>query len=311
MNGSASSSHRLWLRIVLTLAWGVPSMGLACACGCGVFDVGVGSMFVTHGGLEVFLEEDFLDQDRNWSGTQSAPAEDNPDKRIRSFFTTVGLQYLFDRSWSATIEIPYWERQFATTLTDGSIGTFNHGALGDIRVKGAYTGLSADLSTGITFGVKLPTGDSSYPHFDPDTEIGSGSTDLLLGAYHLGKVTTDNRWSWFADAQWQQPLVHEAAYRPGAELDAAAGVYYGGWTLGATRLTPIVQLDLTYRRHDGGPAGDALDTGYARGFASPGLEVDTGRARLYVAVALPVYTNVSGNQLVANVLFKLNAAWRF
>lgn len=311
MSGGALSPYRLGLRVALALTCGLPGTGLACACGCGVFDVGVGSMFVAHGGPTVFLEQDFLDQDRNWSGTQSAPAEDNPDKRIRTFFTTVGLQYLFDRSWGATLETPYWERRFVTTLADGSIGTFNHGALGDIRVKGAYTGLSADLSTGITFGVKLPTGDSSYPRFDPDTEIGSGSTDLLLGVYQLGKVTADNRWSWFADAQWQQPLTHKAAYRPGAELDAAGGVYYGGLMLGVTRLTPIVQLDVTYHRHDGGPAGDALDTGYVRGFVSPGVEVDAGHARLYVAVALPVYTNVSGNQLVANVLFKLNAAWRF
>lgn len=311
VSGGASRSNRLHLGAALALTCGVPGTGLACACGCGVFDVGVGSMFVTRGGPTVSLEEDFLDQDRNWSGTQPAPGEENPDRRIRTVFTTVGAQYLFNRSWGLTLEIPYWERQFSTTLADGSIGTFNHGALGDLRVKAAYTGLSADLSTGITFGLKLPTGDSTYPYFDPDTEIGSGSTDLLLGAYHLGKVTADNRWSWFASAQWQQPLVHQAAYRPGAELDTAGGLYYGGWMLGAARVTPIVQLNLTYHRHDGGPAGDALDTGYVRGFASPGLEVDAGRARIYAAVALPVYTNVSGNQLVASVLLKLNAAWSF
>jgi hypothetical protein len=311
VESGASSSYRLGLRFSLALACAVPGTGLACACGCGVFDVGLGSIFVNHGGPTVFLEEDFLDQDRNWSGRQAAPAEDNPDKRIRTFFTTVGAQYLLDRSWGMTIEIPYWQRQFTTTLADGSIGTFNHGALGDIRVKGAYTGLSADLSTGITFGVKLPNGDSTYPNFDPDTEIGSGSTDLLLGVYQLGRVTADNRWSWFANAQWQQPLWHKAAYRPGAELDGAGGVYYGGWTFGGTRLTPIVQLELTYRRHDGGPQGNPLDTGYVRAYAASGVEVDAGRARLYLEAALPVYTNVSGNQLVAGALFRLNAAWRF
>ena len=69
--------------------------------------------------------------------------------------------------------------------------------MGDIRIKGAYTGFSADMSTGLTFGVKLANGDSSYPNFDADTQIGSGSTDLLLGGYHLGRLSADNRWTYF------------------------------------------------------------------------------------------------------------------
>jgi hypothetical protein len=77
------------------------------------------------------------------------------------------------------------------------------------------------------------------------------------------------------------------------------------------RLTPIVQLELAYRRHDGGPQGNPLDTGYVRAYAAPGLEVDSGRARFYVDVALPLYTNASGNQLVASALFKLNVALSF
>jgi hypothetical protein len=310
--GAGLSKASCWYAsVALAGTLGAPLTALGCACGCGVFDVGVGSMFPTQSGPMAFLEEDYMDQDRNWSGTASAPAQDNSDKRIRTFFTTVGAQYLFDRSWGAIIEIPYWQRQFTTTLADGSIGTFSHAAPGDIRLKGVYTGFSADLSTGITFGVKLPTGDSSYPHFDPDTEIGSGSTDLLLGAYHLGALTADNRWSWFADAQWQRPLLHKAAYRPGAELDAAGGLYYGGLTLGTMRVTPIVQLELAYRLHDGGPQGDPLDTGYVRAYAALGLEVDSGRARLYVDVALPVYTNASGNQLVASALLQMNVAVSF
>lgn len=286
---------------------GAPRAALGCACGCGLFDVGVGSMFLTQSGAMVFLEEDYMDQDRNWSGTASAPGQDNADKRIRTFFTTLGAQYLFGRTWGASIEVPYWDRQFITTGADG-IGTFNHAALGDIRLKGVYSGFSEDLSTAVTFGVKLPTGDSSYRNFDPDTEIGSGSTDLLLGAYHLGNLTADNRWSWFAEAQWQQPLLHEASYRPGGELDGAAGAYYGLFMLGATRVVPVLKLEFVYRRHDGGPDGDPLDSGYLRGYAAPGLEVDVGRARLYFDVALPVYTNTSGNQLVAGALLQLNFA---
>jgi hypothetical protein len=311
VHAKVSTGVGLCVSVVLAWALGSPAPAVACACGCGVFDVGVGSMFPTQSGPTVFLEEDYTDQDRNWSGTAAAPAQDNADERIRTFFTTIGAQYLFDRSWGAIIEIPYWQRQLTTTLGDGSLGTSSHATLGDIRLRGVYSGFSADLSTGISLGVKLPTGDSTYPNFDPDTEIGSGSTDLLLGAYHLGPLTADNRWSWFADAQWQQPLLHKAAYRPGAEVDAAVGAYRGGLTLSTVRLTPIVQLEFAYRRHDGGPEGDPLDTGYLRGYLAPGMQVDFGRVRLYAEMALPLYTNASGNQLMASALFKLNAAFHF
>ena len=288
-----------------------PGLAAACAFGCGVFEVGTSSMFPTHTGGMAFVEEDYMNQDRNWSGTSSAPAAVNPDKSIRTWFTTVGAEYLFNRSWGVMIEVPYWQRQFMTTLAGGSVGTFDHGALGDVRVKGIYTGFSADLSSGLTFGLKLPTGDSSYAHFDPDVEIGSGSTDVLLGAYHLDSLTADNRWSWFVNALWQEPIAHKANYRPGGEIDAAGGIYYGALSFGTVRVTPIVQLEVTYRAHDGGPDGDPVNTGYTRAFAAPGIELDAGALRLYADVGLPLYTNASGNQLVAPLIFKFNVAWRF
>jgi hypothetical protein len=171
-----SGAQRLCVWVTLAAALSAPAAGFACACGCGIFDVGMGSMFATQTGAMVFMEQDYTDQDRNWSGTAGAPPNDNDDKRIRTTFTTIGAQYMFNRSWSTMIEIPYWDRQLVTT-GEGALRWYTHGALGDVRVKGVYTGLSDDRSTGVTFGVKLPTGDSSYVNFDPDTEIGSGSAD--------------------------------------------------------------------------------------------------------------------------------------
>ena len=48
---------------------------------------------------------------------------------------------------------------------------------------GMYTGFSNDMSKGIIFGVQLPTGNYTAPGFDRDTQIGTGSTDLILGAF--------------------------------------------------------------------------------------------------------------------------------
>ena len=109
--------------------------------------------------------------------------------------------------------------------------TFRHSALGDIRITGRYTGFSPDLSTGVSVGLKLATGDWTYPNFDRDTSIGTGTTDLLLGAYHLGAIG-DSRFRWFAEGLLDRAFNTREGYRPGNELDVAAGVLYEGIPLG-------------------------------------------------------------------------------
>jgi hypothetical protein len=44
---------------------------------------------------------------------------------------------------------------------------------------------------------------------------------------------------------------------------------------------------------------------------TPGLELDYGRLRLYADVPPALYTNVSGNQLVARTLFKVSVSVQF
>jgi hypothetical protein len=292
------------------LACAAPA-AFGCACGCGVFDVATSAMFPQgHGGM-VFLEQDFMDQNQNWSGTSAAPAADNDDKRIRTNFWTLGAQYAVNRSWTLELDLPYWDRLF-TSAYGGELETHTHAALGDIRLKTTYTGLSSDLSSGLSFGVKLPTGDSTYPYFDPDTQIGSGSTDLLFGAYYRGRLSGDARWSWYASAQWQQPVTHKAVYRPGADVDAVAGLYYDGWRFGSSvHLAPILQLIGAYRGHDSGPGAMPMDSGYTRAYLAPALELDAGRTRFYAEVSRAIYTNVSGNQLIARTLFKVSVSVQF
>lgn len=76
-----------------------PGLSLACAGGCGLFGVGTSAIYASHAGGMVFLEYDYVDQSHNWSGTSSAPADNNADEAIRSRFMSVGGQYQFDRSW--------------------------------------------------------------------------------------------------------------------------------------------------------------------------------------------------------------------
>ena len=289
-----------------------PSAALACACGCGVFDVGTGAMFPGHSGGMVFVESDFLNQNRNWSGTSSAPADDNEDRQIKSEFYSVGAQYMFNRSWGAQIDIPYWNRRFTTVDDTDTLVTNTHAALGDIRIRGLYTGFSPDMSTGVSFGLKLATGDSTYANFDPDTQIGSGSTDLLLGAYHLGKITDDGAWNYYVRGQWQQPIAHKASYRPGAETVGVIGAYFHGWSFGsASRVSPLLQVTAAFRGHDGGPLGEPDNTGYKRLIVQPGIQINAGNFSVYVEGGFAFYDKVTGNQLISRRLYKVNFGYSF
>lgn len=286
----------------------------ACACGCGVFNVGTSSMFPSGQGGTIFEEYDFMDQNRNWSKDTKASADDNPDKQIRTSFVNTGIQYMFNRSWGVSVELPYEHRYFKTDAGDpGSpdIQSFIHDAVGDIRVQGIYTGFSPDMSTGINFGLKLPTGDYTYVNFDRDTEIGAGSTDALIGVYHRGVLTSNNSFSYFIQDNLDQPFLTHGGYLPGTENDAAVGIYYNGFSLGGVKMTPIGEVLNSYRSRDRGWAADPTDSGYERIILAPGIELDYKKFMVFFDVGFPVYVNTNGDQLVASALYKVSVSYMF
>jgi hypothetical protein len=294
----------------------LPGMAWGCACGCGVFDVATSSMFPSGAGGAFFLDYAYQNQNQNWSGTSSTPAANNADKKIATHFVTLGLQYMFNRSWGAQVELPYWSRTFASDLNFGAapadVASRHWNGLGDIRLKGIYTGFSEDLSSGLTFGVKLPTGsvNRNGDFVDRDTQIGTGSTDLLLGGFHRDRFGASH-WNWFAQAELDIPTLKRGDYRPGLEADAAAGIYYDGLSLGRARVSPVAQIIGSWRGRDNGAAAAPDDSGYQRVLLSPGLEVHLHPVKIYADVELPVYQNMTGNQLVAPVLFKLSVSYMF
>lgn len=293
-----------------------PGAAFACACGCGVFDVGTSSMFPEGAGGMAFLNYDYQDQNQNWSGNSSAPAANNGDKEIETHFATIGLQYMFNRSWGAQMELPVWNRTFTTDLNFGNgspqIISKNWTGLGDIRLKGIYTGFSEDLSSGLTFGVKLPTGSFSHDPgvVDRDTQIGTGSTDLLLGAFHRASFGQSD-WNWFGQAEVDVPVIKQGGYRPGVEADAAWGIYYDGFSLGRAHISPVAQVIGSWRGRDNGSDANPDNSGYQRVLLSPGIEVHLHPVKIYADVEFPVYQNMHGNQLVAPVLFKLSLSYMF
>ncbi len=88
------------------------------------------------------------------------------------------------------------------------------------------------MSAGVTFGLKLPTGNDTHDMtltaiIDRDTELGTGSTDLLLGGFYRHTLNSVTRGLyWFAQAKLDVPTFIQDQYRPGVELDTALGLYY-------------------------------------------------------------------------------------
>jgi hypothetical protein len=319
---------------------------LACACGCSVFDVGGLDLpqEQDHGG-RVFVEFWSGNQTQNYVGSSQAPSALNTDKQIVTQWYNVGFSYNFNRDWGVMVRIPTVNRSLTTDTQNPMFGiaTFNSKDVGDIEIMGTYTGFFKDMSTGITFGVKLPTGTFTAPGIDRDTQIGSGSTDLLIGAFHRGLLTGDNHWQYFSQFLLQKPFLYQAAadpqgffdgnpgviqtYFPGYQINGAAGIVYNNLyhVLGLDKITPIGQVIVSQRSRDEGTGADPFNSGFDRVMLSPGVEftkvVDEANNRvvkLYADAEFPIYyrANAANNagtegQLVAPVLFKVVGSYNF
>lgn len=306
----------------------LPATASACACGCGIFDVGDGTVMPgsSDSGLTVWLRYAHMTQDQLREGGHRADQGDNPDKRIATDFYTIGGQYMINRKWTVMAQLPLVDRTFTTTddgtyaASDGTINSRHITDLGDAMVKLTYTGLSSDMTTGIGVGVKLPTGRYTAPAgplggtgFDRDTLPGSGSTDLQVHAYHVGRIK--GALSYFVQAQYQFAVAKRDDYRPGNEADAALGVTYDlGTNAKGLGIAPTLTLLGSVRNHDTGGNSDPLNSGYQRLLLAPGVKVHLGRKlSIYGDVEFPVAqyvryddpaSGVSG-QLTAPVQFRL------
>ncbi|MGA3311007.1 MAG: hypothetical protein ABSD08_20700 [Xanthobacteraceae bacterium] len=345
---SVAAAITLLATIVLAF---VPLVGFttiaarACACGCSVFDVGGIDLpqEQDHGG-RVFLEFWSGDQTQNYVGSSKAAAALNTDKEINTQWLNVGFSYNFNRDWGVMVRIPTTNRTLTTdTQTALGIHAYNTKDIGDIEIMGMYTGFFKDMSTGVMFGLKLPSGTFTAPGLDRDSQIGSGSTDLEVGAFHRGMLSGDNAWQYFSQVMWRQPFLYQSAadpqgffdgnpgvvqtYYPGLQIDGDVGVLYNNWyhVLGFDKITPLGQVIVSHRANDTGTGADPYNSGFDRVMLSPGIEftkvVDEANNRVvkvYFDIEVPVYYrgNAANNagtegQLVAPYLIKLVASYNF
>lgn len=321
LTDTAKTCRRLLVAVVFLIGL-TPSLTWACACGCSVFDVGTPSLIPNGAGGTVWFEYDFMNQYINWHASGPSSGANNDDKQIKTDFLTMGAQYMFSRSWGLMLTVPYTIRTFRTQGDGNDINQYNHANFGDVRIWGMYTGLSEDMSLGLLAGFKLPNGDHTYNDFDRDTSIGTGSTDLLLGAYKIGNLPKrigninlafrDRPFNWFLQLQYEYPFATTGNYTPGKEFNGALGLYYNFDQVGPLKeLAPMLTLLGSNRTHDLGNEANPPNSGYDRLLIAPGGEIRLGILRLYADVEFPVFQFVNGYQLATPYLIKTILSYDF
>ncbi len=255
------------------------------------------------------------DQQRYGSGTAS-PA-------LISQLQTAGQEiedYTITRTITASLNYTsdIWGLNTVLPLVRRTHGTFGGGtgylsstdnSLGDMRLIGRYTGLSTDKSSGIIAGLKLPTGstDANFSDgvtlLDPSLQIGTGSTDVILGGFVAGAM---DEYGWFAQGTVQHAVATKSFagsdYRPGDVYSLNTGIRHAKF---GARFTPMLQLNYIHRKPDTGAAAtppDALTgepaTGGTLVYLAPGALIRAGGGTsIYGFIQLPVYQHVNSLQL--------------
>jgi hypothetical protein len=299
----------------------------------------------THPGFSADLSYSYVNQNQQRLGTGTAsPASISARnvllQEIEDYTTTrttmASLNYSSD-DWGVNTQLPFVQRTHGTFGNGGnwptaaSYSSSSDSSIGDVRVIGRYTGFSADKTAGIIAGLKLPSG-SANANFnagaaagtalDRSLQIGTGSTDLILGGFFTGTVA---EYGWFAQGTVQHAIATKTIagldYRPGDAYSLNTGIRYAKF---GSQFTPMLQLNFIHRQPDtpdtGANAGatppDALTGGPATGgtlvYLAPGASVRIGGGTsVYGFIQLPIYQNVNSLQLSARYTLTIGVKQSF
>jgi hypothetical protein len=278
----------------------------------------------TEPGARFDLRFEYIDQDQPRAGSDKVavgqiPRHHDEVRTInRNWLAT--YDYTFDDKWGVAATLPLIDRDHSHIHNHHGqklVEQWSFARMGDLRVVGrrqwqseSRESLSLDFF-GLNFGLKLPTGDTDVRNTDGDLaertlQPGTGTTDLLLGAYYTRVLGSGS--SWFADLLVQQPLNSHDNFEPGLRTGIDLGFRYG---IG-DRLTLMIQLNALYKDRDKGSDAEPDDSGGKFLFASPGVSyVLAKNLQLYGFVQLPLYQYVNGVQLTADWAAVIGISVRF
>jgi len=288
----------------------LPPAAHACSvCGCSLSSDWAAQGYPMMRGFQVGLRYEYFDQTDLRAGTHSVdhatiavPADEEIQQRTLNRNTWLDLDYVPHRNWGLTLQIPYHDR-FHTTIDAGEtdLSASDASGLGDIRLLARRQKFTFARSVGFQFGLKLPTGrfDQTFASgptagelLDRGLQLGTGTTDLLLGASWFSRPTT--HLGCFAQIQLDQPLAPRDGFLPSTSATASGGIRW----LNTSRFTPQLQLNVRCETREHGAEGDTPNSGNTLAYLSPGVTAELGaKSTGFIFVQLPVYQRVNGLQL--------------
>jgi hypothetical protein len=302
-----------------------PPLWACSSCGCSLNSDWASQGYTTQGGLNLDARYDYFDQTQLRQGTHAVsqddfrlPAAQEVQQNTLNRNLTMGLDYSPTRAWGVNLQLPYEDRPHTTVAAgDAAISGSHSTGLGDVRVLARYQGFQPDLTVGVQFGVKLPTGrigdtfrsgpQAGQP-IDRGLQLGTGTTDVLLGVYTAGALNAP--FAYFASALLQQPLNSRDDFKPGAGLNLTLGLRYTGTLTRA--FTPQLQLNVRAERRESGANADVPNSGATLAYLIPGVGLRVGpRLDAFAFVQVPVYQRVNGLQLEAKLLGSMGIRYRF
>ncbi len=288
----------------------LPSVTNACSvCGCSLSSDWAAQGYPAAPGFDAGVRYEYFAQSDLRSGTSSVaraafafPNDSEIQQRTVNRNTWLELNYAADATWAVSAQVPYLDR-FHTTIAAGDTGISTSAAsgMGDVRLLGRYQQFGMARSFGVQFGLKLPTGrfDQNFSGgsqtgglLDRGLQLGTGTTDLLLGASWFTRPTVNL--GCFAQIMFQQPVAERAGFRPSTSVNLSGGIRW----LNASAFTPQLQLNLKSETREHGAQADTPNSGSTLAYLSPGLTAElASTATGFVFVQLPVYQRVNGLQL--------------
>ena len=263
-------------------------------------------------------------------------------------YVTASLDYNNGETWGATVVLPYIMRSHMTYGSDTNQGdglgypsgtngySSQANGFGDMKIIGRYFGFAEQKDWGLQLGVKLPTGNNgqtapatsaavanggnSTVAVDPGLQLGTGSTDIILGVYKFGYIPKTENWGYFGNVQYQAAVIptntpsniyalgQGGSYRPGNALNVNVGTNYQGWD----KWVPTLQFNYLYKTADSGTAADTWSTGGTLLYATPGILYKlTDQTQVYANVQLPLYQNLNGIQLAPSFVASMGVRVHF
>lgn len=258
-----------------------------------------------------------------------AGGDQEVEQRTVNRYLNLGISYTPTADWNINLLVPYVLRSHTTygstgieELSPNSISGADSDGLGDTKLIGSYQGFLPTHNLGIQFGVKLPTGRyggqntgsgtsvghrpvffSSGPSaaegeaLDTSLNPGTGSTDLIIGAYYYRAVSQN--FDAFINGQFQAAVTekldgHNADFRPGNQGRMSVGLRYEANPL----QVPQLQVNIEHKGRDRGALADTDNSAGTAVYLSPGIALNPlPGLQIYGFVQLPLYSRLDGYQL--------------